>query len=166
MSVYTEFFLNSRASNVELELFEISHPSFNETFYLVRNNPRGVTVNHENGASVDYEYVPIRARLTGPRDDLEQILQIELGDLGEIIPQQVDLIRSANTMATRPLVIYRSYRSNDLTTPLVGPFRLEIKNLSLTKQGASFEAKAPSLNVSKTGERYTMPRFPMFKGLV
>jgi hypothetical protein len=29
-----------------------------------------------------------------------------------------------------------------------------------------FEAKAPSLNVNKTGELYTFDRFPMLKGFL
>lgn len=166
MSDYSEYFLNSFASVVQLELLELSHPNFTQTFYVVRNNTAGVTVTHEDESEHEYQYVPMQLSLSGPREDLDVILNVQLGDLGEIIPTQIDSVRENDGFDTLPTVIYRTYRSDDLSTPLYGPIYLYIKKFALTGKGALFEAKARSLNVNRTGERYSIARFSMLKGLV
>lgn len=166
MSQYTEFFLNSNSSVVQLECLEIKHSSFSQTYRIVRNASLGVTVKHEDDVEYDYIYYPARLALTGPRDDLEHILKVELGDLGDIVPSEIDNIKEDKTFSELPEVIYRIYRSDDLENVLYGPLFLEIKSFTLNKQGAQFEAKAPSLNVSRTGEIYSLPRFPMLRGLL
>lgn len=166
MSDYTEFFLNSGSDIVELELLEISHSLFTETFRVVRNAVDGVTVIHEDAASTDYIYYPLRCSLTGPRDDLDHILRVELGDLGEIIPLQMDAIRDGDGFGEFPIVKYRTYRSDVLTAPLYGPLILEVRTFNFSREGSQFEAKAPTLNVNMTGENYLIARFPMLKGLL
>ena len=66
----------------------------------------------------------------------------------------------------RPIVKYRTYRSDDLTQPIFGPVTLEIATLAMTREGASFDARAPSLNVNRTGEVYSLTRFPMLRALL
>lgn len=166
MSAYTEFFLNSLSSIVELECIEISHSKFTQTYRIVRNHVAGVTVTHEDSTSHDYTYYPLRCSLSGPRDDLDHVLRVELGDLGEIIPLEMDAIRSGNGFDEFPIVKYRTYRSDALTTVLYGPLVLEIRTFNFTRGGSQFEAKAPTLNVHKTGETYRIARFPMLKGLL
>lgn len=168
MSDYSEYFLNTRASIAQLECLEISHPNFSQVFYCVRNHANGVTVIHEDDTEHDYIYVPMRLKLTGARDDLEHILHVELGDLGELVPQQVDLIRAEGETAFKilPTVIYRVYRHDVLDTVLYGPLLLQLKTFTFTRNGCAFEAKAPSLNISRTGELYTLPRFPMLRGVL
>lgn len=166
MSDYTEFFLKSRASIVQLDCLEISHPNFTQIYYCVRNATDGITVIHEDDLEVTYQYVPMRASLSGPREDLDQILNVVLGDLGEIVPREIDAVRQASAMGIKPTVIYRAYASNVLDTVLYGPLVLEIKTFNFSREGATFDAKAPSLNVSKTGEAYGIPRFPMLRGLI
>jgi hypothetical protein len=166
VSDYTEFFLNCLSSVVQLDCLEISHSAFSATRYLVRNATAGVTVTHEDASSHPYIYVPMELALTGPRDDLDHILQVRLGDLGEIIGEELDNIAAADGFSELPTVVYRTYRSDDLTAPLYGPINLELKKFSMDRVGCSFEAKAPSLNISRTGEGYTLPRFPMLRGLM
>lgn len=166
MSEYTEFFLSSKASIVQLELLEIAHSSFLQIYYVVRNAVNGVTVIHEDSSSVAYVYCPMQLGLTGPRDDLDQILTVNFGDLGTIFSENIESVRADNSSAELPTVIYRTYRSDDLTTPLYGPLYLEIRKVAMTAEGAKFEARAPSLNKNKTGEKYSIARFPMLKGLL
>jgi hypothetical protein len=166
MSEYSEFFLNSFSSVVQLDCLEISHPSFTQTFYIVRNKTDGVTVTHEDESEHTYQYVPMRLSLSGPREDLDHILNVQLGDLGEIVPAQLDAIKAAGTSNVLPTVLYRTYRSDDLTVPLFGPITLKIKKFAMQREGSVFEARAPSLNVNKTGEKYAIARFPMLEGLL
>jgi hypothetical protein len=126
----------------------------------------GITVTHEDASSYAYTYYPLECKLTGPRDDLDHMLTVNLGDLGELIPDEIDNVREANTFAELPVVRYRTYRSDNLDEPLYGPIELEVKNLNFTSEGCTFEARAPSLNVNRTGEIYSLPRFPMLRGLM
>jgi hypothetical protein len=166
MSADSEFFFDSFSSVVELDLLEISHSSFSQTFYLVRNAVDGVTVTHENASVIDYTYCPMQLSLSGPREDLDHILNVVLGDVSEYLAPELDAIRNDGTTAEMPVVKYRTYRSDDLSAPMYGPIDLQIKRLGSIPEGFLFEAKAPSLNVNKTGEKYTISRFPALTGLL
>jgi hypothetical protein len=163
---YAEYFLNSSSTIVQLELLEVSHPDFTQTYRVVRNALAGVTVTIETGASYFFTYYPLRITAKTSRDTLDYVIGIELGDLGEIIPTEIDSVRLGDGFGTKPTVIYRTYRSDILTEPLHGPIELEVTSFSFRREGATFEAKAPSLAVSKTGEIYDLYRFPMLRGFL
>jgi hypothetical protein len=166
MSAYTEFFLNGRADVAQLELLSISHPDFTQDYHLVRNKASGVTVTLETAASQAFQYVPMRISQIGVRDNLDFGLRVDLGDLGEVLPLELDAVATAGGFGVKPTVTYRTYRSDNLTAPLFGPVVLEVPSFAFTDEGASFEAEAPRLNVSATGELYTLDRFPMLRGLL
>lgn len=166
MSVYSEFFLNSSSAIVQLELLEISHPNFTQTYRIVRNAVDGVTVTLEDLSVQTFNYYPLKITRAGAKEDLDSGIRVDLGDLGEVIPPEIDAISTAAGFGTRPVVKYRTYASNDLTAPLFGPLVLEVETFSFSREGSSFEAKAPSLNVSKTGELYKIDRFPMLRGFL
>jgi hypothetical protein len=166
MSDYSEFFLNSGSEVVHLELLEIAHPNFSQTYYIVRNAMDGITVIHEDASSHDYIYYPAKITPVAASDDMDQVLQVELGDLGEILPTELDLVDAANGFNVKPTMNYRVYRSDDLTAPLYGPLKFEITSLPFKKQGVAFEARAPRLNMVGTGEIYAFDRFPMLRGFI
>ena len=166
MSNYSQFFLNSPSSIVQLETIEISHPSFSKIYRVVRNAIQGIVATLEDTTNATFDYYPLRLTPTKSSDDLDQAIKVELGDLGEIIPQEIDLVAIASTYGTKPVFKYRTYRSDDLSSPLFGPLNLVINNLSFAKEGASFNAEAPKININSTGELYTINRFPMLKGFL
>ena len=166
MSRYTEFFLNSKSSVVQLETLEISHPNFTKIYRVVRNAVEGITATLENGNSATFDYYPLQIENAGVRDDLDQSIKINLGDLGEVLPKELDKVSSSDGFGTKPVVIYRTYRSDDLTRPLFGPVTLEVSTFAFNREGSTFEAKAPSLNINKTGEIYSLDRFPMLRGFL
>lgn len=166
MSLYSQFFLSSSASIVPLETLEISHPSFSKTYWIVRNAINGLTATLETGASATFVYYPLSIKQTGASDDLDQKLQIQLGDLGEIVPMEIDNVVTAGTFGTKPTLIYRSFRSDDLTAPMDGPYLYEITSIGTKKDAAAFSAQAPSLNTTRTGEFYTTDRFPMLAAFI
>lgn len=167
MGLYSEFFLNSRRDVVQLDLVEITHPDFTQPYRIVRNAPRGVTVDlSDDEPAVPFVYYPARVTQQGARDDLDSAIQVDLGDLGEVIPGEVDAVAEAGGFEIKPQMRYWTFRSDMLTAPIFGPIDLEIPSFSFTEEGASFEARAPSLNSSKTGERWTLDRFPMLRGFV
>lgn len=180
---YADFFLNSAASVVQLDLLEISHPSFTSgvaspgypgwySYFIVRNHSEGVTVTLETGDSQAFTYYPLKIEGSSTRENLDYGLKVTLGDLGLLIPDQIDAVLSAemDPAATiegrhRPRLIYRVYRSDQLPSGRIyGPVTLDIYTVTMTRDGAAFEAKAPSLNLSRTGEVYSLKRFPMLRG--
>lgn len=166
MTTYAEFFLNSKSSVVQLETLEISHPDFTKIYRIVRNAVQGVEVKLESGEVAFFSYYPLKIENGGARDDLDQSLTINLGDLGEVLPRELDEIAGKNGFGIKPSVVYRTYRSDDLTRPLFGPVVLEVESFAFNREGSTFEAKAPSLNVNKTGELYKIDRFPMLRGFL
>lgn len=159
MSTLTEYFLNRSVTIGKFECLSISHPAFSKVYHLVRNNRLGLTAE-----GIDYEYYPLAIQSLGARPDLDSGFKITLGDLGEVIPTELDLIATADAFDVKPTVIWRTYASNDLTQPLQGPLTLEIKDFAFNKEGCSFEARAPRLNNNRTGEIYSVTRFPMLRG--
>lgn len=164
MSAYSEFFLNSSKAVVQLQLLEISHPNFSQTFRLVRNARAGITVTHEDATTRVYQYVPMKITQSSSRDDLDTGINVQFGDLGEILPRELDAIAASNGYNTPPTVKYRVYRSDDLTQPLYGPLTLQLRNVSLDELGSAFDAKAPRLNFTRSGLLYTFNAFPMLRG--
>ncbi len=138
----------------------------NDSFKIVRNAVDGVTVTLEDLSVQTFDYYPLRIVATETREDLDFSLQVELGDLGEILPKEIDAISSASGFSTKPIVKYRVYRSDDLTAPLVGPYLMEVDAFNFNREGSNFTAKAPSLNITGTGELYKIDRFTMLRGFL
>jgi hypothetical protein len=167
MSAYSEFFLNSRASVVQLELLEVSHPDFLQTHRIVRNAAAGVTVDlSDDERGVHFIYYPAQVSSTGARDDLDSAIRVQLGDLGEVLPAEFDAVDAAGGFLIKPRVRYWVFRSDALSNPIFGPLNLEVTTFSFNSQGSSFEAQAPRLNLNRTGERYKLDRFPMLRGFL
>lgn len=177
MSVYSQYYYNTPPSVGEVECIEIQHFRFNPTvFRLVSNyslmelstndafgnKKMGAIVTHEGGAGpFEYEFVRMSINRLGSGNDLDQALSITLGDVGTILPQQLERVMSFNAMQAKPIVRYRSYTSIDFSTPLTTvPLVLEIKRVAFNKEGCSFEAIAPYLNATRTGIIYDKVRFP------
>jgi len=163
---YAEFFLKSSGSVVQLECLEILHPNFTQTYRVVRNATDGITVRYEDGVDYAHTYYPLQMTSLGSRGDLDQGLQVNLGDLGDVLPKELDAVTSANGLFTKPTVKYRTFRSDDLQNVLFGPLILEVKTFSFNREGSTFEARAPLLNLNKTGELYKIDRFPMLRGFL
>lgn len=166
MSVYSEFFLNSDSNVVQLELIEINHSKFTQTYRIVRNACQGVTVTLETAVQAHFDYYPLKIEISANKDDLDQAFTITLGDLGQVLPTELDRVASMSGFSEKPVLLYRTYRSDDLTTPLVGPITLQIESFAFNREGVTFIAKAPSLNINKTGETYSLERFPMLRGFL
>ena len=160
----TAFYLSASSSVVQLETLQIAHPMFSRTYNVVRNNPAGITASLvKGGDKAVFDYYPLRIRPLDQRDNLQFGIRVDLGDIGEVIPQELARVGDDKR---KPVVTYRSYRSDDLDEPLYGPLTLEATVISTSSEGASFEAHAPVINLLKTGEAYDVNRFPMLRGFL
>ena len=160
------YFLGAPRDVIILDCIEISHSSFTQIYRRVRNNTDGVTVRIETGDHILFPYYPMRITELSDQADLDTGLRIDFGDLGEILPKEVDAVTAADNMLEKPRIIYRGYRSDDLETPLIGPLILEARTFSFAREGASFEATAPYVNLNKTGETFNLTRFFTLRGFV
>jgi len=167
MSEYTEFFLATSSAVAQLDCVSITHPNFTQEYHYVRNAVSGVTVQLESPyGEQTYLYYPLSVKPLGFKDDLDQGFAITVGDTGDTLPNELDAVEAADGFSILPTFIYRAYRSDDLTQPLFGPVHLTIKRITMAKEGATFEARAPLVNDGRTGELYRLDRFPMLRGLL
>lgn len=164
---YVEFFLNSSSMLVQYETIELSHPNFTKAYRVVRNKTDGLIARLETGEIVTFDYYPLKLEQGQTKDDLDYSLNVTFGDVGDILPSELDAVRAASGFQTRPSLKYRTYRSDDLLTiPMFGPITLEITDIAFSKTGVTFQAKAPTLITNTTGEKYVVSRFPMLKTLI
>lgn len=180
MSLYSDYYYAASPDVTDFDCIEIEHFRFSPTVHrLVANaqyhqlsttdslgNPKmGLIVTHEGGAGpFEYEYVPMKIEMLGTGNDLDQSIRVTLGDVGEIIPEQIDRVMRFNGMQLKPIVRYRAYRSDDFAVPLTtAPQKFEIKRISFNRTGCSFEAIAPYLNSTRTGVIYDPKKFPCMK---
>lgn len=167
MPSLTAFFLDSRARDIEYETLTIFDPSFSKTYRIVRNSRLGLTATLETSETVFFEYYPLKMVRPGDKDDLDQTYQMTLGDLGDLLAKEIRRKRAAGTMHIKPICTYRTYSSADLSAPLRGPEVLEIPQITgLTPEGSEFEARPPRVDNTRTGEIYSLARFPMLRGVL
>ena len=89
---YAAFFLSTQSSVVQLETLEINHPGFSRQYRIVRNAMQGLSATLEDGTLGVFEFYPCRIQNLGARDTLDYGIRVDLGDLGEIIPKELDNI--------------------------------------------------------------------------
>lgn len=163
----TDYFLNSPKTIVLYQTIEISHPNFSKTFRLVRNNSNGITATLETTEVVEFEYLPMKIDKKDTSDDLDYGIDITFGDLGEILPAELDLLLAVpGSFDTKPAVIYRAYRSDDLSEPIEGPVNLQLSQIVFNKEGSILEAIAPRISLHSTGAVYRVIDFPTMRAFL
>lgn len=162
MSDLDKFHLDATPSVVMLELIEISHPLWPQPLRYVTNHADGVTVRHEDGLVYSYEFMPVQINKGANSDDLDQTLSITVGDLGQVVPQLLKIIRDANNFE-RPSVVYRAYSSNHLDSPLQVVKGYEVEDRATDHQATTFNAATKRANSTGTGMFYTVDNFPSLK---
>lgn len=169
MATFEEFFLARKSNIARLELLEFSHPSFSETYRIVRNALTGVVVDlpaPDNEPGAAFRFFPVRIQRDGQNGTMDSKLNITFGDLSDVIPKEIERIITDDSFDVAPKVRYWVYRSDDLTAPIYGPVNFEITALPYTKEGFSATASAPLIATTGTGEIYALERFPMLRGFL
>jgi hypothetical protein len=162
MSDLDKFHLDATPSAAMLELIEISHPLWPKPLRYVTNHADGVTVKHEDGLVYNYEFMPVQINKGANSDDLDQTLSITVGDLGQVVPQLLKIIRDANNFE-RPSVVYRAYSSSNLESPLQVVKGYEVEDRATDHQATTFNAATKRANSTGTGMFYTVDNFPSLK---
>ncbi|MEI9995087.1 MAG: hypothetical protein WDM91_10865 [Rhizomicrobium sp.] len=164
MSDLSQFVLNRRGRVRPYECVMLAHPNFTQTYYIVRNKVGGVTITIDGIPRV-FQFYPLRLTEQDDRANLDYGMQVDLGDVGKIVPGEIAAIEAADGWDICPTVTYWLFRADDLSAPIIGPLNLEVTSFPMTRTGTSFVAQAPSMNVNRTGELYLPSRFPMLRGI-
>jgi len=164
---YAKFFLNRKVDIYQLECIELSHPSFLNTYRVVRNDDRGVYVQHKEGAGqAFYEYLPMFIQRSGMLGDLDQILIVSISGLGDVLPDEFERVIEGQYSDVKPTVNYRLYSSDNLNTPIHYLLGLQLSGVSMNHKAVTFKAESPRLNTAKTGDIFALDRFSGLKGAV
>lgn len=164
---YAEFFLNRKVDIYQLECVELTHPSFINTYRVVRNNDLGIYVEHKPGeGQLFYEYLPMQVERSGMLGDLDQTLTISLSGLGDVLPDEFKRIREGQFTTIKPVINYRLYSSNNLSRPIYHLLGLQLAGVAMTEKAVTFKAASPRLNTSKTGDIFALDRFSGLKGAI
>lgn len=164
---YVDFFFGASQSSAELQTLEISQPSFSQVWRLQCHYREGFWARLETGEQVFFQYVPMRLRPLEERANLDFGLTVTLGDLGEILPEEIQRARAAGTLRTNPPTVkYRAYRTDNVEAPMFGPVTLQARQIVRGEEGAKFNATAPEANANKTGILYRSDVYPMLQGFL
>lgn len=164
---YAKFFLNRKVDVYQLECIELSHPSFLNTYRVVRNDDRGVYVQHKVGAGqVYYEFLPVSIQRSGMLGDLDQTLTVSISGLGDVLPDEFERVIEGQYSNVKPTVNYRLYSSDNLNTPIFYLLDLQLASVAMNHKAVTFKAESPRLNTNKTGDIFSLDRFSGLKGAV
>ncbi|WP_454674836.1 DUF1833 family protein [Achromobacter pestifer] len=165
--LWVDYFFGAPARTAELQTVIISQPDFSQVWRLQAHYREGFWARLETGEQVFFQYVPMQLKPLADRGTLDFGMSVTLGDLGEILPNEIQRARAAGTLRTSPpKVEYRSYRSDNLERPMFGPLTLQAPTITRTGTGAQFDATAPRANISKTGMLYRPDLYPMLRGFL
>ncbi len=174
-----DFFFNTPSSSVAIETLEISHNAFSQVYRIVRNHTGGtlgyITAPTEEigNPTQTFYYYPCNIQMASSEDDLDYTLKVTFGDLGEIIPSELDRVFANGSIKTKPSVKYRVYQWNngDGSTLLLSQLKfygdpMEIKGISFNQDGCTFEASPNLTNSNSIGMKYTTDVFEGLRGFV
>ena len=155
-----DFFLRGDHDSFLVQAVEVTHPAFTKNYYFVKNIAKGARLGHGDGIFQDYQYAPIAIQKSKTSDNLDQSIDINVGDLGETFSQEINnVLENENYRAIKPIVNYREYNSKDLTSPMITIHGLEATEFTLKETGAGFKCRAKQLNITSTGNVFTLDEF-------
>ena len=163
--------LDSAPSIAALETIEVSHSLWLTPIRIVTNHADGIDAMLETGEVVHFEFAPLLINKGKTSDDLDQSLNITLGDLGEVVPPLIKQIRSSDS-DEHPQVIYRQYAYDVATMSFAKDKPIDIikglfvEQMSRDHQATTFDAKTPDKNTVATGRSYTPDKYPDLKALL
>lgn len=168
------YFLSGDPDDVLFQTIEIRHPAFEHYHRFVANKADGLYVpvetQDEAGNLITeqlfYEYAPLEIKLGESNESLDQYIDVTIGDLGDILPAEIEAIRNSEyTPMQKPEVIYCEYLASNLAEPSLVISNLEISEYRMKSGMAIFKCEVKKLNARKTGVTYNLKDFPIMRGL-
>lgn len=161
MSSELSFYLNVSGAISEIDCIEISHPTWTKPFLYTSFDEDGISLKHEDGTTHFYEYQDMQIEGSGVTNDLDQVLKITINDYDDTLIKAYENIQDREPVSVRR----RTYRDDDLSEPMRVIQTLDAVSMSKNAKGqVTFDAQAVELNSVKTGDTYSLERFPMLRG--
>lgn len=166
---YRKFLASAPVAEREFRTIEIHHPDFSETLRFVRDYEDQTltlesTAPRDPSTAVLFTALSMEIKEPGETQDVEQVLQVSLGAVGNEVQDQVDQITTGNTFEPIEL-IYRKYYSGDIGEPVL-VIQLSCSVLQFNGYSSvSFTAEDVDFANSRSGELYTLERFPTLEGI-
>ncbi|MFZ3193754.1 MAG: hypothetical protein WA154_11195 [Moraxellaceae bacterium] len=160
-----EFLASAPQTKYAIQQVSISHSAMTQAYHLW-TEPFAGTVSDELGAPLTVSGANnIAIKTPGSPDHLDQSFEITLStvDSSNTFRDEMALIPLDTT--EQILVVYREYLSDDLTEPMA-TVQLQVETIAYNRGAAVITAVSPRLNLTRTGELYTLKRFPTLRGLL
>lgn len=142
-----------------IESVEISHSKWPTVQRFVTNSNLNLALKHEDGQSYEYVFAPLNISKSAENGNLDQGLNIKIGDVGELIPDLIDLILDDEQIEL-PKVNYRAYFIGQYDSPIVVARELDLESITRDWKGSECEVVAPGLNDNGNGEVYSASTDP------
>lgn len=146
-----------------VESIEVTHPNWSEALRYVVNSSEPLILTHEDGQVFEYKPTVLTVERGSDQENLDQSIKVSVGDLGQQIPDLIDRVY-LDDVPILPVLNYRAYLTGIYSEPSFVDKGLLIENVSRSYKGSTFEANAPNLNDSGTGELYVASTDPSLKG--
>lgn len=163
MSDQNNFFLTDTSGIRKVETIQLYHPDFGNLYFQSDWIDETFIARDENGVNTYFAYQLFTVDLGNVLADLDQEVTVNFQDYDDEFK-----IRLFNASHMTPIQFrYRSYRDDDLNSPLDVLQTLNVLSISTDDSGViTFRANAEMLNAVKTGIRYTLVEYPLLKGTI
>lgn len=162
---WRRFAANVPEAQREYRTLELWHPQLDGVRRFVSNScPFSATLEtdapRDPGETVAFRPVTLRITEPAEREDSEQSLLVEFGNVDSTVHEILDQITGTGFF-TGVEVVYRKYYSGNLSQPAVPPLYLYAAGISFDgPTAASFNAEDVDLSQKRSGELYTPERYP------
>lgn len=157
------FFASAPQVVHKVDTLEISHSQMSRTYYLWRE-PYAGEVTTEDGVRA-VECVNFEVKPAGSQQNLDQVYEVRLdtADIDDVFRNEMDRVPIETTEFVR--LVFREYLSDDLTEPMSRAV-LQAETMSYKTGAAAIRAVTPRLNITRTGELYTVRDIPMLRSFM
>lgn len=165
LTEWQRFVANAPEAQREYRTLEIYHPQLDTVYRFVVNYCNKAFTLEEDaprnaGESVEFEAATLNIVEPAEREDSEQALQVEIGNVDGRVNDIIEQISGVGFF-TSVDVVYRKYYSGDLSGPAVPPLYLFASNLVFSgPTSVAFTAEDVDLSQKRAGEIYDPVNFP------
>jgi hypothetical protein len=164
IDAYKKFAASAPQAQREFRTLELYHPDFLTVNRYVKDfEDQTLTLDSDAPRNPDeavvFTAIAAEIQEPGEKGDIEQVLAVSLGAVGNEVQDLVDQI-TANGSLTPIECIYRKYYSGDLTQPVL-VLTLYVSDVAFDSYtGVGFTAEDTNFATKRAGELYTIERFP------
>ena len=164
MANQISFFLTNTRNLYWIDTIEMDHPDFVEPFYFQNEYiDEDIVATNEDLQQATYSYQLFDVKRNNVVADLDQGVGVTFADYKDVLKTAVNAASSSSPITLR----YRVFRSDDLTSPMDFIQVLKVVSVNCDAEGfVTFQAGAEQLNNVKTGDTYTLNKYPLLKGTI